>query len=62
MQCNVGGADRVLRIAAGVLLIILALTGVIGPWGWIGIVPILTATFRFCPAYPLFGINTAKKK
>lgn len=62
MQCNVGGADRFLRIAVGVLLIILALTGVIGPWGWIGIVPIVTGTFRFCPAYPLLGINTAKKE
>jgi hypothetical protein len=62
MQCNVGGADRFLRIAVGVLLVVLALTGAIGPWGWIGIVPIATGTFRFCPAYPLLGMNTAKKK
>jgi hypothetical protein len=31
---------------------------VIGPWGYIGVVPILTGVFRFCPAYPLLGINT----
>ena len=62
MQCNVGGADRFLRIAVGVLLVVLALIGAIGPWGWIGIVPIATGTFRFCPAYPLLGMNTAKKK
>ncbi len=62
MQCNVGGADRFLRIAVGVLLVVLALMGAIGPWGWIGIVPIATGTFRFCPAYPLLGMNTAKKK
>jgi hypothetical protein len=62
MQCNVGGADRFLRIAVGVLLVVLALTGAIGPWGWIGIVPIATGTFRFCPAYRLLGMNTAKKK
>jgi hypothetical protein len=62
MQCNVGGTDRFLRIAVGVLLVVLALTGAIGPWGWIGIVPIATGTFRFCPAYPLLGMNTAKKK
>jgi Protein of unknown function (DUF2892) len=62
MQCNVGGADRFLRIAVGVLLVVLALTGAIGPWGWIGIVPIATGIFRFCPAYPLLGMNTAKKK
>lgn len=62
MQCNVGGTDRFLRIAVGVLLVVLALTGAIGPWGWIGIVPIATGIFRFCPAYPLLGMNTAKKK
>jgi len=51
-----------LRITAGSLLIILAISGVIGPWGWIGIAPLITGFFRFCPAYPLLGMNTAKKK
>jgi hypothetical protein len=62
MQCNVGLTDRVLRITAGSLLILLSLSGVIGAWGWIGLVPLATGIFRFCPAYPLLGMNTAKKK
>jgi hypothetical protein len=62
MKCNVGNTDRILRITAGSLLIILAITGIIGPWGWIGIVPLITGFFRFCPAYPLLGMSTAKKK
>ncbi len=62
MQCNVGHIDRVLRITAGSLLILLSLSGVIGAWGWIGVVPLATGIFRFCPAYPLLGMNTAKKK
>jgi hypothetical protein len=62
MQCNVGNMDRILRITAGSLLIILAITGIIGPWGWIGILPLITGFFRFCPAYPLLGMSTAKKK
>ncbi|BEI36945.1 DUF2892 domain-containing protein [Polynucleobacter sp. HIN9] len=62
MQCNVGHTDRVLRISAGSLLILLSLSGVIGAWGWIGVVPLATGIFRFCPAYPLLGMNTAKKK
>lgn len=62
MQCNVGRTDRVLRITAGSLLILLSLSGVIGAWGWIGIVPLATGIFRFCPAYPLLGMNTIKKK
>ena len=61
MQCNVGNADRAIRIIAGLVLIGLAATGTIGVWGWIGIVPVLTGVFRFCPAYPLLGINTNSK-
>ena len=58
MKANVGTADRALRIIAGVILIALTLSNTIGPWGWIGIVPILTGLFRFCPAYTLLGIRT----
>ena len=61
MKCNVGKADRTIRIIAGLVLIGLAATGTIGMWGWIGIIPVLTGVFRFCPAYPLLGINTNNK-
>jgi hypothetical protein len=61
MKCNVGTMDRAIRIIAGLVLIALAATGTIGMWGWIGIVPVLTGVFRFCPAYPLLGINTNSK-
>ncbi len=58
MTANVGTLDRTIRIVVGVALIALALAGTIGAWGYIGIVPILTGLFRFCPAYTLFGIKT----
>jgi hypothetical protein len=61
MQVNVGGIDRVIRIVAGLALIGLAATGTIGIWGYLGVVPVLTGVFRFCPAYPLLGINTCKR-
>jgi hypothetical protein len=60
MKANVGGVDRVLRIFVGLTLIGLAATGKVGVWGWIGVVPVLTGTFRFCPAYMLGGISTCK--
>lgn len=60
MKANVGSLDRMLRIAAGAVLVLLALMQVIGPWGWIGVVPLLTGVFRFCPAYPLLGVSTCK--
>ena len=58
MKANVGSIDRVLRIVVGLALIGLALTGTIGVWGWIGIVPLGTALFRFCPLYTVLGMNT----
>ena len=58
MKANVGGVDRLIRITAGLILIGLTLAGQIGVWGWIGVVPLLTGTFKFCPAYTLFGIKT----
>ena len=58
MKFNVGTVDRVLRIVVGLVLIGLAATGTVGLWGWIGVVPLATGLFRFCPAYTLLGINT----
>jgi len=58
MKLNVGGIDRGLRIVAGLVLIVLTLMNVIGPWGWIGIVALATGLFRYCPAYSLVGMNT----
>ncbi|WP_461468152.1 YgaP family membrane protein [Melaminivora sp.] len=62
MKLNVGGFDRILRIVVGLILIGLAITGTIGWWGFIGVVPLLTGVFRFCPAYGIFGINTCPMK
>jgi hypothetical protein len=65
MTCNVGGIDRVLRIIVGLVLISLVFIGdrIIGQnvvWGWIGIVPLVTGIFKFCPAYTLIGVKTCK--
>ncbi|OFZ66441.1 MAG: hypothetical protein A2V79_09535 [Betaproteobacteria bacterium RBG_16_56_24] len=62
MKINVGSIDRILRIIAGVALIALTVAGIIGVWGWIGVVPLLTGIFRVCPAYTLFGISTCPLK
>jgi len=51
---NVGDVDRLVRIAAGVSLIVPTMIGLIGPIGWLGAVPLLTGVFRLCPAYLLF--------
>lgn len=58
MKTNAGTLDRTLRILVGLALIALAATGVVGLWGWIGMVPLLTGAIGNCPLYSLLGINT----
>lgn len=43
MKFNVGGLDRMLRIALGLVLIVLAAMGIIGWWGWLGVIPLVPA-------------------
>ncbi len=57
MKANVGGIDRILRLVLG-LAIIGAGVYFKSYWGLVGLVPLLTASLRFCPLYPLVGINT----
>ena len=58
MTGNVGGIDKVLRIVVGLGLLSLVFVGPQTPWGWIGVVPLLTALIGWCPAYTLFGWST----
>ena len=58
MKFNVGSIDRILRIVVGLALIGATLAGMIGVWGWIGVVPLLTGVFKFCPAYAIFGMSS----
>ena len=62
MTANVGGIDRILRIVAGLVLIALAISGVVGAWGYLGVIVLATGVFRFCGAYTLLGINTCPLK
>ena len=62
MKLNVGGFDRIARIIAGLVLIGMAAAGMYTPWTWIGVVPLLTGIFKFCPAYMLVGMNTCPMK
>jgi ABC-type polysaccharide/polyol phosphate export permease len=55
---NVGGVDRALRAVVGLILIALVFVGPQTPWGWVGLIPLLTAVIGFCPAYTLLGVKT----
>lgn len=60
MKANVGSTERTLRIVAGLIIIGLGVYYQ-SLWGVIGLIPLLTGLFRFCPLYTMFGINTCKR-
>lgn len=61
METNIGRTDKMIRIAAGLVLLSLAFVGPRTPWGFIGLIPLATAFINFCPAYKLLGVNTLGK-
>ena len=62
MTRNEGTLDRAMRIILGLVLIAMVFVGPATPWGWIGVVPLLTGLVGFCPLYRLVGINTCALK
>lgn len=60
MTRNEGTIDRALRVIVGVALIGATLAGAIGPWGWIGVVPLVTGAIGWCALYRVLGINTCQ--
>jgi fatty acid desaturase len=62
MQTNVGNIDRIVRAVIGLALIALTWAGTIGVWGWIGVVPLLTAALGFCPLYTMLGFSSCPMK
>ena len=63
MKKNVGHpVYKVARIIIGVVLLglVFYLEGDIRWLGLIGIIPILTVVFGWCPGWALLGINTTK--
>ncbi len=59
---NVGGVDRILRLLLGLGLLSLVFVGPKTPWGWIGVVPLLTSLVSFCPLYTLLGVRTCARQ
>lgn len=61
MKQNIGNIERVVRIVVGAGILSLAFIGPATPWGYLGIVPILTGLVGWCPPYALLGISTCGK-
>lgn len=62
MKQNIHNVERIIRVVAGVILILLAFVGPKNPWFLLGIVPLLTGILGWCPPYAILGISTCKLK
>ncbi|WP_308387981.1 DUF2892 domain-containing protein [Acidithiobacillus sp. AMEEHan] len=62
MTINEGSVDRGIRVVVGIILVALVFVGPKTPWGWIGLLPLVTGIVGICPAYSLLGIKTCPMK
>ena len=62
MTRNEGTIDRVLRVILGLVLLSLVFIGPQTPWGWVGLVPLVTGLVGFCPLYRILGLSTCPLK
>jgi hypothetical protein len=61
MKKNIGSAERVVRVIAGLAILSLAFVGPKSAWAYLGIVPLATGVLGWCPPYAIFGFSTACK-
>ena len=58
-----GDAPALLGVAIyGLALIAMVFVGPRAPWGWVGLLPLITGLVGFCPAYRLLGVNTCPRR
>ncbi|MEL6318400.1 MAG: DUF2892 domain-containing protein [Pseudomonadota bacterium] len=63
LEANVGRADQGVRIVIGAgMLSLLVVAPESGYWGLLGLLPLLTGIFRFCPTYGVLGIRTHRPR
>jgi len=67
MKINEGRTDRIIRIVAGIVLLVLGIFVVL-PAGWlawvlnvVGAILLITGIIGFCPLYALLKIKTTGK-
>lgn len=58
---NEHSIERVIRVVLGVALLSIVFIGPATPWGWLGVIPLLTGLVGSCPLYSLIGVNTCGK-
>jgi len=59
---NEHSVERAVRVLIGIGLLAIAFVGPKTPWGYLGIVPLLTGLVGSCPLYTVFGFSTCPMK
>lgn len=62
MKTNEGAIDRVLRVLVGAGVLSLAFVGPQTPWGYLGLIPLVTGLVGYCPVYAMLSFNTCPAK
>ncbi len=57
---NISGIEQAIRLVLGIVLISLVFVGPQTPWGWIGVIFLVTGSISFCPLYRIIGFSTRK--
>ncbi|MBU2810613.1 DUF2892 domain-containing protein [Acidithiobacillus thiooxidans] len=61
MSVNEGSKDRIIRVIAGLIIVVVLavfLPGAAKWWALIGLVPLITGLTGFCALYTVLGIKT----
>ncbi len=58
MSYNTASWDRIVRVLVGLILVSLVFMGPQTPFGWLGLILVVTGVIGFCPVYRLLGIST----
>lgn len=61
MKCNVGPTEKVIRITAGTIIVLVGLF-FRSWWGLLGFAPIITGLIGWCPVSQILGVSTCKKR
>lgn len=61
MQINIGRTDQIIRVTIGLAIFVIGFYSK-SYWGFVGIIPLVTAFIRWCPTYVPFHITTLPKR
>jgi len=59
LEKNICPCERIVRIVVGLIIASFAFWGPKNVWFLLGLIPVVVGAIGYCPAYAVFGWNTA---